>query len=415
MSNEDVLFFFFRQYDRKGGNLGYIDSNALAECMEKLGCNLTKSEFETYVRGVIDNPNQVVFSQFINFCEVCLGQDVKIAKSSGGIDSSIVVKDVVDAYEYDVNMVKELEPNTEPISKFLPQTESCSSISNDDAEKHQSFRANKFRLSGANSAVRLREPNPIFCFLYDPLAFNAIGSVCRQIKNCTIGLIIPGGREDGGNTEAAVTEEESIRQRVKAVIPEIASARVVVKHGITRLTNWNKGQYKLDLALFADEFFPVVWMDSTARVLADPTPVITRFFDSAKLFGFLPHYLANEPQMQAQDDKLFVPRGYFLLFNSHVLKGFCVLWEEMWREYITPFPFATVPNPAPGLLDSLYLIDQYAMSKAVSRSIASFESDVYVIPRADLQVYETGQNRVTQLETHFSCSPWAIPSKQSVH
>lgn len=250
--------------------------------------------------------------------------------------------------------------------------------------------------------------SPIYCFVYDKSIVETLKNFHKHMKDATIGLII-------SQTSFNENDEKEIQMYIKSNIPDIDLSKVILKHGNTRFQNWNKGQHKLDIALFADEYSPIVWLNSTIRIFRDTSSLIDDFVKSEKKVGFLVDRLSNDTRFQKNwGENSIIPQNNFIVFNSIYVPSFFKLWESIWNEYVTPYPFAAYPNPAPFNTNSIYAIDQYALSKAVFKYIKSFESDVYVIERNELYAGDTIIEKKLQLENTFRTSPWCIPSSSSI-
>jgi hypothetical protein len=63
-----------------------------------------------------------------------------------------------------------------------------------------------------------------------------------------------------------------------------------------------------------------------------------------------------------------VPQACMMGFKSRVMETFFAAWAEKWRDWVTPFPFAYLPDPNPSFSGSAFCTEQYALGLALNKN-----------------------------------------------
>jgi len=159
--------------------------------------------------------------------------------------------------------------------------------------------------------------------------------------------------------------------------------------------DWNPTQYKLDLVQFSETFKTVFWLDSDVIVYRDLTDFLLTFHRSNKLYAFTPDHVNHSSEFRqlwpGNKENMFIPQACFMGFKSEIMKVFFQEWENTWKEWITPHPFAKYPDPYPSFANSTFCIEQYALGMTIEKLINEIEISIFFIPRGQLFVQNIEQ------------------------
>jgi len=177
--------------------------------------------------------------------------------------------------------------------------------------------------------------------------------------------------------------------------------------------NWNPTQYKLDLVQFSQNFRTVFWLDSDVVVYRDLSQFLLTFHRSNKLYAFTPDHVNHSSEFRrlwsGNKENMFIPQACFMGFKSDTMKQFFQEWEHIWKEWITPHPFAKYPDPYPSFPNSSFCIEQYALGMTIERLIDNIDLKIFYIPRDQMFVQNIGQalsevsvnlNNLTLISSH---------------
>jgi len=168
--------------------------------------------------------------------------------------------------------------------------------------------------------------------------------------------------------------------------PDLVDIRTYSKH----FDNWNPTQYKLDLVKFTDKYNVVVWLDSDVIVYHDLTNFLVNFQASKQNFALTKDHVMFDQDFKERwpgnKEKFFVAQACFMGFKAPAMASFFKRWEEIWRTWIEPAPFANFADPYPKYPASAFCIEQYALGMTISELIADLEADIYLIPRDELWI-----------------------------
>jgi len=175
--------------------------------------------------------------------------------------------------------------------------------------------------------------------------------------------------------------------------PERVETRLYQNH----FHEWNPTQHKLDLVKFADRYETVVWLDSDVLVYKDMSKLLLDFHHSPKNFAFTQDHVTSNEEFRSRwpnsDRFLFIPQAAFMCFKSHKMPEFFSVWEDIWKEWITPYPFFRYADPYPSFHASAFCIEQYALGMAVERLLSgNFDQHVHVIPRSEILITDTSRS-----------------------
>jgi len=70
-----------------------------------------------------------------------------------------------------------------------------------------------------------------------------------------------------------------------------------------------------------------------------------------------------------------------MCFKSKSIRRFFSAWEDTWREWITPSPFAKYQDPYPQFPGSAFCIEQYALGMTIERFLYDNDEEIMQIPR----------------------------------
>jgi hypothetical protein len=216
------------------------------------------------------------------------------------------------------------------------------------------------------------------------MTFKAIQSFQQTTPNVKVGLLIPGSF---GSSDTL--------QRFLERLPD--PNRVETRIFQTHFSDWNPTQYKLDLVKFADRYETVVWLDSDVLVYKDMSNFLIKFHTSPKNFAFTQDHVTSSDEFRRRwpesDRFLFIPQAAFMCFKAAAMAEFFAVWEDIWREWITPYPFFKYADPYPSFSASAFCIEQYALGMTVDRLLSNnFDREVYVIPRSEILITDTSRS-----------------------
>lgn len=63
-----------------------------------------------------------------------------------------------------------------------------------------------------------------------------------------------------------------------------------------------------------------------------------------------------------------VPQACVMGFKTHIMEEFFKVWVEKWRDWVTPFPFAYLPDPNPSFSGSAFCTEQYGLGLALNKN-----------------------------------------------
>eukprot|EP01111_Echinosteliopsis_oligospora_P012584 TRINITY_DN4326_c0_g1_i2.p1 TRINITY_DN4326_c0_g1~~TRINITY_DN4326_c0_g1_i2.p1 ORF type:complete len:708 (+),score=233.94 TRINITY_DN4326_c0_g1_i2:126-2249(+) len=203
----------------------------------------------------------------------------------------------------------------------------------------------------------------IICFLVDgserylPMTVRAINSLLATTPHISVGVLMPPKFETTG-LKAALADPD----------------RILYKEYNTHFHSWNPTQYKLDIGGFATDFDIVFWLDSDTYTYGDLADMIVRFAKTPTNVqcAFVKDHVCHDPSFrshwrQTYGFDSFIPQACFMGFKSTILATVISAWQNVWREWIEPTPFANHPDPCPSLPQSAFCIEQYALGLALSR------------------------------------------------
>lgn len=217
----------------------------------------------------------------------------------------------------------------------------------------------------------------IVCFLFDGspkytrMTLNAVNSFITNTPHVSVGLLFPKGL----NEKQAIIDE--VRDKTRVHTREIE----------THFQNWNPTQHKLDIAKFADEFDTIFWLDSDAVVYKDLSDLLSEFHSSPCKLALLKDHVCYNPQFLSvwkdwrknkSESDIFVPQACFMGFKKEILNDFFGKWQDTWRQWIEPAPFANFPNPLPTFAGSAFCTEQYALGMVLE---TIKPEDIYIIRR----------------------------------
>lgn len=214
----------------------------------------------------------------------------------------------------------------------------------------------------------------IVCFLFDGspkytrMTLNAVNSFVTNTPHVPVGLLFPKG----------LAEKQSIIAEVKD------ASRVHTRDIETHFQNWNPTQHKLDIQKFSDQFDTIFWLDSDAVVYKDLSDLLAEFHHSPCKVAFLKDHVCYNPHFLAvwndwrKVQEPFVPQACFMGFKKEILPTFFNKWQDTWRQWIEPAPFANYPNPLPSFAGSAFCTEQYALGMVLE---TVKPEDIYVIRR----------------------------------
>lgn len=200
------------------------------------------------------------------------------------------------------------------------------------------------------------------------MTLNAVNSFITNTPHVPVGLLFPKGLAD----------KQSILNEVKD--PARVQTREIGQH----FSNWNPTQHKLDIQKFSDKYDTIFWLDSDAVVYKDLSDLLHEFHTSPCKVAFLKDHVCYNPQfLTVWNDwrkvkEPFVPQACFMGFKKEIIPTFFKAWEDSWRKWIEPAPFANYPNPLPNFAGSAFCTEQYALG-IVLETVKS--EDIYVIRR----------------------------------
>jgi hypothetical protein len=214
----------------------------------------------------------------------------------------------------------------------------------------------------------------IVCFLFDGsqkytrMTLNAVNSFITNTPHVPVGLLFPKG----------LAEKQSIISEVRD------PSRVHTRDIETHFQNWNPTQHKLDIQKFSDEFDTIFWLDSDAVVYKDLSDLLFEFHSSPCQVAFLKDHVCYNPHFLAvwndwrKVSEPFVPQACFMGFKKATIASFFQKWQDVWRQWIEPAPFANFPNPLPSFAGSAFCTEQYALGMVLE---TMKPEDIYVIRR----------------------------------
>lgn len=214
----------------------------------------------------------------------------------------------------------------------------------------------------------------IVCFLFDGspkytrMTLNAVNSFITNTPHVPVGLLFPKG----------LAEKESIISEVRD------KTRVHTREIENHFQNWNPTQHKLDIQKFADEFDTIFWLDSDAVVYKDLSDMLSEFHTSPCKVAFLKDHVCYNPHFLTvwndwrKTSEPFVPQACFMGFKKEIISSFFAQWQETWRQWIEPAPFANYPNPLPSFAGSAFCTEQYALGMVLE---TTKPESIYVIRR----------------------------------
>jgi len=200
------------------------------------------------------------------------------------------------------------------------------------------------------------------------MTLNAVNSFITNTPHVPVGLLFPKG----------LAEKQSIISEVRD------PSRVHTRDIETHFQNWNPTQYKLDIQKFSDEFDTIFWLDSDAVVYKDLSDLLHEFHSSPCQVAFLKDHVCYNPHFLAvwndwrKVNEPFVPQACFMGFKKATIKGFFQKWQDTWRQWIEPAPFANFPNPLPSFAGSAFCTEQYALGMVLE---TIKPEEIYVIRR----------------------------------
>lgn len=214
----------------------------------------------------------------------------------------------------------------------------------------------------------------IVCFLFDGspkytrMTLNAVNSFVTNTPHVPVGLLFP---KDLAEKQAIISE---VRDKTRVHTRDIES----------HFQNWNPTQHKLDIQKFSDEFDTIFWLDSDAVVYKDLSDLLWEFHTSPCRVAFLKDHVCYNPHfLTVWNDwrkvtEPFVPQACFMGFKKETIASFFQKWQDVWRQWIEPAPFANFPNPLPSFAGSAFCTEQYALGMVLEG--VKLE-DIYVIRR----------------------------------
>jgi len=214
----------------------------------------------------------------------------------------------------------------------------------------------------------------IVCFLFDgsekytKMTLSAVNSFIATTPSISVGLLFP-----------AHYEPEGITRQISD------PSRISIRRYEPHFQNWNPTQYKLDIRKFAPEFTSIFWLDSDTIVYKDLTSLLYEFHSSSCKVAFLKDHVCFNPQflnnwVGSNKTDPFIPQACFMGFKSDIVDEFFGLWENLWRAWIEPAPFANFPNPVPSFAGSAFCTEQYALGMALESGLIRRE-EIYEIRR----------------------------------
>jgi len=227
----------------------------------------------------------------------------------------------------------------------------------------------------------------IVCFMidgsekYTQMTFKAIESFQKTTPLVKVGLLIPPS-----------FCSSDILHRFLERLPE--PTRVETRVFQSHFNEWNPTQHKLDLVKFADRYDTIFWLDSDVLVYKDLSDFFLQFHHSSKNFAFTQDHVTSNDEFRKRwpnsDRFLFIPQAAFMGFKSRTMVEFFAVWEELWREWITPYPFFKYADPYPSFNASAFCIEQYALGMTVDRLLShKFGDDVHIIGRNEILITDT--------------------------
>lgn len=200
------------------------------------------------------------------------------------------------------------------------------------------------------------------------MTLNAVNSFITNTPHVPVGLLFPKGLQ----------EKQSIIAEVRD------SSRVHTREIENHFQNWNPTQHKLDIQKFSDEFDTIFWLDSDAVVYKDLSDMLSEFHTSPCKVAFLKDHVCYNPHfLSVWNDwrktyEPFVPQACFMGFKKEIISSFFAKWQDTWRQWIEPAPFANFPNPLPSFAGSAFCTEQYALGMVLE---TVKPEDIYVIRR----------------------------------
>jgi len=212
------------------------------------------------------------------------------------------------------------------------------------------------------------------CFLFDgsekytKMTLTAVNSFLATTPHISVGLLFP-----------AHYEPEGITRQISD------PSRISIRRYEPHFQNWNPTQYKLDIRKFAPEFASIFWLDSDTIVYKDLTSLLYEFHTSTCKVAFLKDHVCFNPQflnnwVGSNKKDPFVPQACFMGFKYDIVDEFFGLWENLWRAWIEPAPFANFPNPVPSFAGSAFCTEQYALGMVLESGLIKRE-EIYEIRR----------------------------------
>jgi hypothetical protein len=216
---------------------------------------------------------------------------------------------------------------------------------------------------------------------YHEMTKNAVISFLKHSAIPFVGVLVP---------------NKEVQNDFQMVIPLEHSSRVHYKNTSLEphLATWNPTQYKLDIALFADEFDFIFWMDADTFTVSNIDPFFQEVQNSNFKMWFIPDHSLEDSTFCANWRETFgvapfVPQACFMGFSSTIIKLFFEIWKSKWQQWIFPSPFVSHPDPRPHFNGSEFCIEQYALGNTVEqfeKDSLSFRSEIFIIPRTVLIV-----------------------------
>lgn len=110
-----------------------------------------------------------------------------------------------------------------------------------------------------------------------------------------------------------------------------------------------------------------------------------------------------------------VPQACMMGFKAPIMEEFFAVWAEKWRDWVTPFPFAYLPDPNPSFSGSAFCTEQYALGLALNKN--DWHARVLIFDRRLVIVQGQSSSLSTIGETHeasssTSTSHWAEEARQ---
>jgi hypothetical protein len=248
---------------------------------------------------------------------------------------------------------------------------------------------------------------------YHEMTKNAVISFLKHSTIPSVGVLVP-------NLE--------VEKEFRMVVPLEFSSRVHYKNTSLEphLAHWNPTQYKLDIALFADEFDFIFWMDADTFTISNIDPFFQEVHNSNYKMWFIPDHSLEDPVFCSNWKETFaispfVPQACFMGFSSVIIKVFFEIWKSKWQQWIFPSPFVSHPDPRPHFNGSEFCIEQYALGNTIEqfeRDSYSSRQEIFIIPRTVLIVTSPDNNNTTQNNNnnnrneeiqHFSTSNTSYP------